>query len=197
MPYAVRYKKEPLRSILIEWANCVQAYFDLVEEPPYWLTERANVSLLAAGATKAGCVAMEAFSQQKGKGRSAYSGRQDLWIAKGKDELNFEAKMSWPHLVNWSPREVETALRKACKDAERLGQWSDLPRRTRMGITFVAPYIARSRLPVNWRRTLTANFRKFGREALAYWHSPESKLKFCLGDDNRLYPAVCILGREV
>ena len=61
----------------------------------YYFNERANISMLAAGAWKSGAVALEEFSARKGEGADERHGRVDLYIATEKWGAELEAKHEW------------------------------------------------------------------------------------------------------
>ena len=70
------------------------------DDVPYWYNERANISMLNAGAWLAGYVGIEEFAITKGWGEQKGNGRADLLVAlapliKGDMTVSFEAKLEW------------------------------------------------------------------------------------------------------
>jgi hypothetical protein len=86
-----------------------QGYWNGVD-CPWWYTERANIGLLAAAATRKGLVTLEEFNDDKVWQRAGYAGRVDLMIWRGPriKAAAFEAKQAWAHIeqsrgdVEWS-----------------------------------------------------------------------------------------------
>jgi len=131
---------EPLRPVLQAWIDSVQQYVKLFEgyDLPYWYNERANVSVLAGAAWKAGFVALEEYQTKKTsqsnkepmavespkdkKGQQNYfQGRNDLYIGNQSHEWVIEAKVAYPDLSNAALRDphlanqMESAIKCACE----------------------------------------------------------------------------------
>jgi hypothetical protein len=99
-----------LKPALIAWAkrniDFCNTMVPTVNAVPYYYNERANISLLAAGAWSAtpGLIALEEYVEAKrrsSRGRAYYRGRHDLYIS-GKeqesDECVLEFKQIWLRL---------------------------------------------------------------------------------------------------
>ncbi|PHS74059.1 MAG: hypothetical protein COB59_12400, partial [Rhodospirillaceae bacterium] len=89
--------------------------------------ERANISLLAAGAWKSGAVALEEYSAEKYNDQEdvkTYPGRSDLYIASSRNaqdnkfhEVVIEAKLAWLPIP--ITRNVSNLLNIAKEDAKK------------------------------------------------------------------------------
>lgn len=84
--------------VLEEWMLSIERYTRIMcgEDAPYYYNERANVSVLAGAAWKAGWVALEEFQSEKGyRNRAKTNGRTDLYFANKTSEELVEAKFQW------------------------------------------------------------------------------------------------------
>lgn len=84
--------------LLEEWMLAIERYTRIMdgEDAPYYYNERANVSVLAGAAWRAGWIALEEFQSEKGyRNKAKTNGRIDLWLANDKDEELIEAKFKW------------------------------------------------------------------------------------------------------
>lgn len=84
--------------VLEEWVLAIERYTRIMggEDAPYYYNERANVSVLAGAAWKAGWVALEEFQSEKGyRNKAKTNGRTDLYFANDTSEEIVEAKFKW------------------------------------------------------------------------------------------------------
>jgi hypothetical protein len=86
------------------------------DDLPYGYTERANIGLLSIAAHDAGYLAIEEYSEMKGKGTRRRMGRVDLAIMK-EMELVIEAKWDWTSPEKVAPCATRT-LNRALDDMD-------------------------------------------------------------------------------
>jgi len=109
--------------IMEEWMLAIERYTRImnVDDAPYYYNERANVSVLAGAAWKAGWVALEEFQSEKGyKNKAKTNGRTDLFFANETAEELLEAKFKWICMGSKNlSRMVEETMIAACDDAKK------------------------------------------------------------------------------
>lgn len=130
---------EPLRPVLQAWIDSVQQYNKLFKgnDLPYWYNERANVSVLAGAAWKAGFVALEEYQTQKTSlpakepmavesetPEQPIEGRNDLYIGDQMHEWVIEAKVAYPDLCNAAVRDphLHQQMKAAIQCARQLNE---------------------------------------------------------------------------
>lgn len=92
-----------LRPTIKGWGDAINQYCSSSygEDVPYYYNERANISLLAAGAWRGGAVALEEYGTKKRalkkrRGADHASGRCDLFVLVRKQyEFQIEATQGW------------------------------------------------------------------------------------------------------
>jgi hypothetical protein len=113
------------------------------EDCPWWTTERALVSTLAAAAWQNGGVALEEYSNEKKRGGIKYSGRCDLYMKISKKDYIAEAKICWPKAGKRARKTksiIEEALKASERDAKKLRGFEE----EKMGIVFAVPMIPKA-----------------------------------------------------
>ena len=114
-----------LSPVLGEWHTAITNFCTRISEPPYYYNERANISLLAAGAWKSGCIALEEYGTNKRSisDNSSRNGRCDLWIRlQAGYEFQIEAKQKWLHAGSTSPnirKRIKEGMAEANEEANR------------------------------------------------------------------------------
>jgi hypothetical protein len=135
-------KLRPLGKAIKAWQRAIIAYCESAEgdDAPYFYNERANISLLAAGAWKSGMIALEEYPTKKRFKETAKQNskghRCDLFIWDDDRGFQIEAKQSWlPALLNENKlrNRVEKALSQACAAAE-----ANTDSSSRLGCVFFA-----------------------------------------------------------
>lgn len=129
----------PFQPILEEWTKCVQEYIDCWEggDLPYWYNERANVSVLAGAAWRAGFTAIEEY-QIKKQGVTSdkdSNGRNDLYITDKNFGIAIEAKVLFPK-IDELDSQISTAIKNAISDVKKIKAVDG----HRAGVVFIAPY---------------------------------------------------------
>jgi hypothetical protein len=140
-----RQEFKHLRPALKGWGEAIKEYCASLsgddQDAPYYYNERANISLLAAGAWKAGIALEEYPTSKKRKDDEVSRGspRCDLFIlAAKKYEFQIEAKQGWmpAHLkAEAHQRRVERLFTAACKAAAE-----NTESRARVGCVFFTPW---------------------------------------------------------
>ena len=192
-------KSKELRSfntVLWDWIKVVKqiAATWSWDDCPWWYTERALVSTLAAGVWNSRGIAFEEYSNAKGRGRERYTGRCDLYIKMGSQEFIAEAKRLWSQGSRRAKQiipKIEEQLSQArtdIKNAQGEGE-------TKLGIVFTVPIIPKSEadevelLLAEWQNKV----KSIQVSSLA-WVFP-AKTRRLSGDkrDIYIYPGVAIL----
>jgi hypothetical protein len=135
--------------VLKKWRELVGKYRKMVEnDAPYLYTERALVGTLASAAWQPprSYASLEEYSVYKsrprGRGRTQWSGRADLWILAKSRQCVFEAKWKWQNIRTRAPtfstisERYENELRKARAEAKKVEEGG-----LHLGLLFVTPYI--------------------------------------------------------
>lgn len=89
-----------LTPVVQEWITCIEKYARWHDEDnlPYWYNERANVSVLAGAAWRAGWVALEEYQSEKrrkGVDSENSTGRNDLYLSTEEKGYCIEAKVCY------------------------------------------------------------------------------------------------------
>ena len=75
------------------WELSILRYYERTDHDlPWWYTERANISLLAAAAWLCGGIALEEYPIEKGFCGDNYEGRADLYLTIGEEGYAIEGK---------------------------------------------------------------------------------------------------------
>ena len=127
----------PLVPLIDGWRKAVFKYIDNEPgDPPYLYNERANVSLLSAGAWLNNFIAIEEYISNKGRGKEQKRGRPDLYVRMGKYVVSIEAKQEWTSAA-WRLKtlknHVEASIESAVCDVKKVNE-----RGAKFGICFYA-----------------------------------------------------------
>ena len=115
--YSKRVRK--LKPILRGWIRAIGHYCCEVGEPPYYYNERANISLLAAGAWEAGAAVLEEYQTSKKSKevqRKPGRGRCDLFVCTNGTDFQIEAKHVWMR-ADARDKTVKNRIRKGFEEA--------------------------------------------------------------------------------
>lgn len=186
-----------LRPIMHEWFNVIETYQEFTDyaDCQWWYNERVTLSSFAAAIWKSEGAALEEYATTKGKKRSIYRGRGDLYFCFDKHEFGCEAKQIWCSFGKRSKQNfaiIDSQLGKACNEANSLNEEF-----RRLGVCFVVPYIPEAEKDqidkqlMNWLKGLKTVNKDF-----ISWTFPEKTRETLLGYDGNLYPGVVILIRE-
>jgi len=197
-----------LRQVLKKWVFVNNDYVRRWDgyDAPWWYTERASVSTVAAAAWLAKGIALEEYTTRKtrniNRSRSVISdrGRCDLFISvkdrhrKDRD-LTVEAKICWPSLTSGAFRKrIKDGLVSACNDARLTHPYGA----RRAGLLIVSPTIPKSQ---NERlEELIGEFVAFIRlqsGCAVAWTFPSAVRKLRSDQRPRLYPGTAILLRPL
>lgn len=145
-----------LQPVLCEWLKIQREYMEWHWDEEdgwcdnlYYYNERANTSGIAGAAWRVGGMALEEYNTKRGKGKSATSGRADLYLVVAGKCLAAESKMVWLRVSGkngfkqWE--RTRTALTDAVKDVKSLVDINEMD--YGLGLTFVVP---------SWKRPPTA-----------------------------------------
>ena len=200
-----------LRQVLKEWIFVNNDYVRRWDgwDAPWWYTERASVSTIAAAAWLAKGIALEEYTTSKTRNinRSRVvsgRGRCDLFVSvrdrRGEDrDLIVEAKICWPSLTSGAFRKrIKDGLVVACNDARRTHR-DDGARRA--GLLIVSPSVPKSQN--EHLKELIQEFVDFIRRqsrqshCAVAWTFPPVARKLCSDMRPRLYPGTAILLRPL
>ncbi|WP_434361544.1 hypothetical protein NF212_24310 [Parasalinivibrio latis] len=108
-----------IEPILQHWIECSNQYIDTWNQSdlPYWYNERANVSILAGAAWKAGWTAIEEYQVPKTDLDKTYIGRNDLYLANKELGVCAEAKVVYIDIN--SPEDFESYVSQSMSAAKR------------------------------------------------------------------------------
>jgi hypothetical protein len=166
------------------------------QDLPWWYNERATISILAGAAWNYGFIAIEEYSTKKGKLHRSRQGRCDLYIGTGTQHFVCEAKQIWVSIgrrTSESRNKINKEFKDACDNARELDRFEG----RRLGLGFIVPH-----LPLSDERYLNECLSDFKNEVLKIkchaiaWAFP-SKTRYLKGDDNRFYPGIVLLVKEV
>jgi hypothetical protein len=188
--------------MIIEWHQIIEDYGRLVEDDaPYWYNERANISILAGAAWRAGKLALEEFGHEKSYKRGQnrgdrWMGRCDLWLIEKKEEELVEAKFKWvPLTSNTFSAKVEASLSDAIDDAHNGKQVRGA---RSVGVAFIPVYI-----PIKYKNEIEAHIDQRIKEAKSVsadciaWCFPE-KNRFLTGASGKFYnPGIFLFAKCV
>ena len=109
--------------VMEEWMLLIERYTRIMSgtDAPYYYNERANVSVLAGAAWRAGWIALEEFQSKKGyRNRAKTNGRTDLYFANESTDELIEAKFQWICMGSDNlERMVQNTMKLATCDAKR------------------------------------------------------------------------------
>jgi hypothetical protein len=190
-----------LKPALIGWRTAQSRYIKFWNgtDAPYYNNERANVSLLAAGAWLNGFASLEEYRSHKGAGSDEKNGRTDLYITNRYQHAEIEAKHIWIQggqgLVELHAK-IANGIEGAVKDAQRLDRNMEM----RIGCTFFVLNFPEKKYPdfsecsaAQLSKELS-NFLKFKRADLLSWFFPAKTRHIQMplstpGQDKAFFPA--------
>jgi len=181
------------------WIEAVKRYAKVwgVEDASYYYNERANTSLLAAGAWNAGWIAIEEYRSKKYRNTGKSTGRVDLHVSSGEEDVVIESKHVWMNSRfddKYHGKRVKHYLSLATRDA-RCTRGAEL----RFGAAFYIPkfrvddfdnYDAAKLISGEISRYL-----KISRADAWAWCFPKESRLTLVESENSYYPGV-ILGLE-
>lgn len=178
--------------ILEEWCDVVAKYTNeyCSEDALYWYNERATLSSFAVAAGRKDFHVLEEYSSGK-KGEetnSIYTGRTDLFLAKGRTEYVIEAKQE---LFSISDRagdpikKITEKLSKARKDAA-VSNVNGVPV---FGLVFAVPFIPKLFIEKrdNLIKEFIKNLKKVDYDAMAYVFPNKAKT---INEKGAFFPGV-------
>lgn len=201
---------KPLKSltpIIKKWIDLIEKYSAKWknEDALYWYNERATLSTFAGAIWLSGGDALEEFSSTKIKSTYKRSGKQ----SSGRTDLRFhwrgedyivEAKQISPSLHKSRipiTVQLQGALENACDDVKKFSPQDSRKKFVRIGITFLTPYLPKSRYSDIESRILelkTDLNRKHNYHLLA-WLFLDSTRK--LQYESFIYPGLVIAARVI
>lgn len=195
-----------LEPVLEKFTELVETYCNRVGEPPYWFTERASVSLLAAAAWACGWVGVEEYSTRKVLANREdpnepihRHGRCDLFIqAPNRISFAIEAKQ-----VVARPSDVESAtklaLRSARHDAMQLFSTEATARVAMLFLVPTLPADAYGQHAVqfdDWLKAITEELA--GKRRVNHAYVFPAKARECLGPGRKgFWPGVVLIAQCV
>lgn len=107
-----------IEPILQHWIQCANQYINTWNQGdlPYWYNERANVSILAGAAWKAGWTAIQEHQAVKSANDKNDSGRNDLYLANASLGVCAEAKIVYIDIN--SPEDFEGYVSRSMSAAK-------------------------------------------------------------------------------
>lgn len=184
----------PLSPIIRGWSTAIKRYCKIngPTDPPYYYNERANISLLSAGAWLSGSSSLEEYGTVKGRGTDTSNGRSDLYIIIDNDhECVIEAKHRWIPAPSSKDR-IKSGLRDALYDAKR-----NYDAKVSIGCTFFVVRFPASNFP-DYEGAETRYIREelsiflSHRADLWAWCFPRTMRKSVLFDENSVWPGIVI-----
>mgnify|MGYP001553940431 CR=1 FL=1 len=179
--------------ILNEWIECTKKYVDYWEgdDLPYWYNERANVSVLAGAAWRAGFIALEEYQIVKESSEKEYKiGRNDLFLSDRENDIYIEAKVLFPEIGSLNIFEqngvVKEKHNQAVSDANEIKDESKL-----VGALFIAPYLNDNLNSDNRICSFIAEIEKYDAPIKAWCFSKEWQK--ATSHNDRHYPGVALL----
>jgi hypothetical protein len=146
--FGYRLKNDRLRylvPVINGWGEALKRDAKSEPDPAYCFDERANLSILAAGAWLSGATALEEFAAPKGWGTSKSNGRIDLYVGLKNHDVEIEAKRKFYRagctdkvLTNI----VKTKVKAAVKDAKK-----DYGAKRQLGCVFFLPEFKKRDFP--------------------------------------------------
>ncbi|BCP53349.1 hypothetical protein K32_19660 [Kaistia sp. 32K] len=134
--------KGALTRLFVGWIEAVTKYSRAMrdDDAGYYYGERANVSLLAAGAWLVDGIALEEYASEKAREGGSGAGRADLFASINGTLFGIEAKHKWTR-AEWSDevlqRRIKSGVDGAVSDALCLGD-----ELCRYGCVFIVPRFA-------------------------------------------------------
>ncbi len=189
-----------LAPVLKRWTKLAAEPSWSHRDAPWIYNERADLSLLAGAAWLKGGFAFEEYATRKRKEGSKVRGygRADLWLEHNDQSYAVEAKHAWVKLNQTTKEAVEqceAALERAWDDA---GNLTRIQGAARVGLTFVAPWISRSK-----KREARERFRDLVKalvteERAVAWVRRDSGIPTIKSKSGHayLYPGVILLARR-
>ncbi len=179
--------------ILNEWIECTKRYVDFWDgdDLPYWYNERANVSVLAGAAWRAGFIALEEYQIVKESSeKECKTGRNDLYLSDRENDIYIEAKVLFPEIDSLNIFAQSGAVKEkrdqAVSDASKIKDESNL-----VGAVFVVPYLNDKSNSENRICSFIAEIEKYDVPIKAWCFSKEwQKAK---SHNDRHYPGVALL----
>lgn len=199
---------EGIETVLDGWITATENYcqFTQGKDVPYFYNERANVSVLAAGAWIAGGIALEEYQASKTREDISSSGRCDLYVCtEGGFEYEIEAKYLYNHYLKVGVQ-FESALKQkmdaAIKDAKALETSAALKRAglKRAGCVFYLLGVDKSRyastdsLNPQYSELVERHkkaLKNIGCDAIA-WCTPEVARRFRPYNDDQFFFGVVV-----
>lgn len=131
----------PFEPLLRSWIACTEHYVDVWKgnDLPYWYNERANVSIFAGAAWRAGWTAIEEYQVEKVADENGLStGRNDLYIANLEQGYCIEAKVVYLDISDLDKSSAWLASKcdDAVFDAKKVKSIED----PKLGAVFAVPY---------------------------------------------------------
>jgi len=190
----------------IEFNPILESWLDIIKNfqtkdtirAPYWYTERANIGLFAAAATKNNWTTLEEFHRNKSKDNvkdkiKVSLGRLDLWLYNGSNSFFIEAKQVWPNitkkiksnLINWSLEDAIIDAQKHKKSDQRL-----------IAMSFIVPRIKISdNTRMDNRIQALVGSIKLEQNCFIAWSFLDKYHEVQNGD--KFFPGIIVVAREV
>ncbi len=180
------------------WSIYDQYIEHLVEEVPWYYTERTIVGHLTAAAFQAGCCAAEEFSWEKGKDEP--KGRVDWWMAPrdSSEQIWVETKQLWMgRQAAWST--VSEHLDAAAKQLRQYNVGPSSDGQHKLAIVFVRPYTRGAEKLDEDRRIWIDEVEEFpdNVDYVAYYWLESRLASACRASDGLYYPGLLICCREL
>jgi hypothetical protein len=196
-----------LRKLLKGWSIATEKYCEAMGggEAPFFFNERANISMLAAGAWLQGGVALEEYSASKFREDRESNGRCDLYVYLNNCNFEIEAKSVKTRLP--SEPSLSLHLRKkfdeAVADANSLTPQKNM---ARIACVFYAlrveasRHLSQERLDIKYEEELERY--KFALKKIAEcdaiaWCTPESIKRLRTNSDSDEFIFGCMIGMKV
>ena len=183
------------KSILESWLGLIMTFQtkDTIKAP-YWYTERANIGLFSAAATKNNWTTLEEFHRNKNKGKDKISlGRLDLWMYDGLNSFFVEAKQVWPNItkniktdfISWSLEDAIVDSQKHKKADHRL-----------LAMSFIVPRIDISNnSQIESRVKALVSSLKLGENSFIAWSFLDRYRE--VQNVKKIFPGIIVVAREV
>jgi len=185
--------------ILEEWMLAIERYTRIMDggDAPYFYNERANVSVLAGAAWRAGWVALEEFQSKKGyRNKAKKNGRTDLYFANEYDEELIEAKFQWICMgSNKTGRIVDATLERAVIDAKKSRANDKDVKAVAVGFFPVYKKYKRVGDCDELIEQTVRDFSKQGFHAMAWCFPPQ--MRRYVADNGNLWPGIIMLAKSI
>ena len=196
-----------LRPVFKKWISVNRQYCEEMswQDCGWWANERTSTGILAIAAWQAGGIALEEFvtkkvRKKKSKKQKHRSGRCDLLFTTRSEQFACEMKQVFPRLTKKNTNDISKIKQQfdfACEDARLL--FSEEGRR--LGVCFVTPRFPESQIE-EMKKSL-GEFLECLKEKLAgsydaiAWYFPKKATKMKWKDNDRTYPGIIILAKEI